>query len=133
MASPACRYLDSHCHLQERRLPQVRDAGLVRMLCNATCEADWQTVVALAASEPELIPFLGVHPWFAEALGKGWETRLYDLLKQIPAGIGETGLDRSCRTDFSRQQDIFKTQLQMASEVKRPLVIHCVKAWGKLL
>ncbi|MBU0663990.1 MAG: TatD family hydrolase [Proteobacteria bacterium] len=140
MVSPA-RYLDSHCHLQEKGLSQVtdgimeraRNVGITRMLCNATCEADWQAVVDLAASRQEVIPFLGIHPWFAENAGTGWEKRLQGLLAQIPAGIGETGLDRCCRADFSRQQHIFETQLQMASELKRPLVIHCVKAWGKLL
>lgn len=54
-------------------------------------------------------------------------------LQQNPAGIGEIGLDRRCRADFSRQQQIFLTQLQMASELRRPVVIHCVKAWGALL
>ncbi|MDO8946379.1 MAG: TatD family hydrolase [Desulfocapsaceae bacterium] len=141
MMASAARYLDSHCHLQEKGLPQVtdgimaraRNAGVARMLCNTTCEADWQTVGDLAASRQEVIPFLGIHPWFAENAGTGWEERLRGMLKQIPAGIGETGLDKCCRTDFLRQQQIFETQLLIASELKRPLVIHCVKAWGKLL
>ena len=34
---------------------------------------------------------------------------------------------------FVDQQQIFVIQLQLASELKRPLVIHCVKAWGQLL
>ncbi|MDD3815537.1 MAG: TatD family hydrolase [Desulfocapsaceae bacterium] len=135
------RYLDSHCHLQKRGLPlatdeimaRAKNAGVSRMLCNATCEGDWQAVVDLAASSQEIIPFLGIHPWFAEHAERGWEERLRGMLKKIPAGIGETGLDKCCRTDFSAQQQIFTTQLQIASELKRPLVIHCVKAWGKLL
>jgi len=140
MASPA-GYLDSHCHLQENRLtPEIdaimkraRNAGVARMLCNATCEADWQAVVDLAAGRQEVIPFLGIHPWLAASTRTGWEKRLRCLLERIPAGIGETGLDKCCRADFSSQQQIFKTQLQMAAELKRPLVIHCVKAWGRLL
>ena len=130
MGSPA-RYLDSHCHLQVEY--PTRSAGVARMFCNGTREEDWQAVVGLAASRREVIPFLGIHPWFAETAGAGWEERLACLLKQIPAGIGETGLDKSCRADFSRQQQIFATQLQMASELRRPLVIHCVKAWGRVL
>jgi TatD DNase family protein len=140
MASPA-RYLDSHIHLQKQHLAPVingileraRNAAVARMFCNATREEDWQAVVDLAAGAHEIIPFLGIHPWFAETVGAGWEERLMSLLQQIPAGIGETGLDKCCRADFSRQQQIFLIQLQMASELRRPLVIHCVKAWGRLL
>jgi TatD DNase family protein len=140
MASPS-RYLDSHCHLQasrltpaiDRILERARRAGVARMFCNATREEDWQTVVDLAASRQEIVPFLGIHPWFAETAETGWDERLRGLLKQIPAGIGETGLDKNSRADFTRQQQIFLTQLQMASELRRPLVIHCVKAWGILL
>ena len=140
MLSPA-RYLDSHIHLQEKHLAPViddileraRNAGVARMFCNATREEDWQAVLDLAAGTPEIIPFLGIHPWFAETAVAGWEERLMSLLQQIPAGIGETGLDKCCRADFGRQQQIFLIQMQMASELKRPLVIHCVKAWGRLL
>ncbi|MCX5869420.1 MAG: TatD family hydrolase [Deltaproteobacteria bacterium] len=141
MTATAARYLDSHLHLQEKHLaPQIdiimeraRNAGVARMLCNATREKDWQAVVDLAAEAPEIIPFLGIHPWFAETAVTGWEERLLSLLQQVPAGIGETGLDKCCRADFGRQQQIFLTQLKMASELQRPLVIHCVKAWGRLL
>lgn len=140
MLSPA-KYLDSHLHLQEKHLAPVIDgileragnAGVARMFCNATREEDWQAVLDLAAGTPEIIPFLGIHPWFAETAGAGWEERLMSLLQQIPAGIGETGLDKCCRADFGRQQQIFLIQMQMASELKRPLAVHCVKAWGKLL
>ena len=134
-------YLDSHCHLQKQHLSSIiddiieraRSAGVARIFCNATREEDWQAVVDLAAGAHEIIPFLGIHPWFAETAMTGWEDRLLALLKQMPAGIGETGLDKCCRADFGRQQQIFLIQLQMASELRRPLVIHCVKAWGRLL
>ena len=140
IAVPA-RYLDSHLHLQATHLAPViddimeraRNAGVVRMFCNATREEDWQAVVDLAEGAHEVIPFLGIHPWFAETALAGWEARLMSLLQQIPAGIGETGLDKCCQADFGRQQQIFLIQIQMASELKRPLVIHCVKAWGNLL
>ncbi len=134
-------YLDSHCHLQKRHLSSIiddimvraRSAGVARIFCNTTREEDWQAVVDLAARGHEVIPFLGIHPWFAETAVAGWEDRLMSLLQKVPAGIGETGLDKCCRADFGRQQQIFLTQLKMASELQRPLVIHCVKAWGRLL
>ena len=134
-------YLDSHCHLQASSLIPVVDgmmkragnAGVHRMFCNATREEDWQAVVDLAANKHEIIPFMGIHPWYAETAGAGWEDRLRFRLEQIPAGIGEVGLDKCCRADFGRQQQIFLTQLQMAAKLRRPLVIHCVRAWGRML
>jgi TatD DNase family protein len=128
-------YLDSHLHLQKNvdTLLEGAKRGVQRMFCNATREADWQTVIDLAVGNKEVIPFLGIHPWFAETAGPGWEQRLMSRLQQNRAGIGEIGLDRRCRADFSRQQQIFLTQLQLASALRRPVVIHCVKAWGALL
>ncbi|MEK6201938.1 MAG: TatD family hydrolase [Desulfobulbaceae bacterium] len=136
MMETTFRYLDSHCHLTQQLDPvmeRAKTAGVARMLCNATCEEEWQAVVDLAASREEIFPFLGLHPWFADSAGAGWAERLISLLQRIPAGIGECGLDKSCRADFGKQQHIFATQLQMASELRRPLVIHCVRAWGRLL
>ena len=132
-------YLDSHCHLPEQPLMEGISGimegrpRVARMLCNATREGDWQPVIELAAGEKRVIPFLGIHPWFADSAAAGWEERLMALLERIPAGIGETGLDKCCRADFGGQQRIFQTQLRMAAELRRPLVIHCVKAWGRLL
>jgi len=139
--TPVTGYLDSHLHLQaftprpdvDALLERTEKSDVRRMFCNATREDDWQPAIDLAAGNKEVIPFLGIHPWFAETAGPGWEQRLMSRLQQNPAGIGEIGLDRRCRADFSRQQQIFLTQLQMASELRRPVVIHCVKAWGTLL
>lgn len=139
-------YLDSHLHLQAQSLARTIDsileraevAGVERMFCNATCEEDWQGVINLAGMRKEdgrlaIVPFLGIHPWFAEGVKAGWKARLLARLQGVPAGIGEIGLDKSCRADFDRQRQVFVAQLQMASALRRPVAIHCVKAWGPLL
>ena len=146
MNSPA-GYLDSHLHLQAQSLELTLDgileraekAGVERMFCNATREEDWQAVINLADRGKDggggqvIVPFLGIHPWFAESAGTGWEERLFARLQECPAGIGEIGLDKCCRADFDRQQRVFEAQLRMASALRRPVAIHCVKAWGLLL
>lgn len=140
--SETASFLDSHCHLQKLQMTTeglahvstpTAVAGESRTFCNATREEDWQAVLDLAARTNKVIPFLGIHPWFASDVTANWEKRLFSLLDQSPAGIGETGLDRCCRTDPGKQEQIFLAQLLMASELQRPLVIHCVKAWGRLL
>jgi len=146
MNSPA-GYLDSHLHLQAQSLEltlgsileRAEKAGVERMFCNATREEDWQAVINLAGRGKDggggqvIVPFLGIHPWFAESAGTGWEERLFARLQECPAGIGEIGLDKCCRADFDRQQRVFEAQLRMASALRRPVAIHCVKAWGLLL
>ena len=134
-------YLDSHLHLQDHRfagsrealLRRAREAGVSRMFCNATKEEDWQNVLLLSARFPEVVPFLGIHPWFADTVGAGWEKRLEHFLTLILCGIGEAGLDRKCPVDMQRQLEVFRIQLQLAAEFRRPLSIHCLGCWGRLV
>lgn len=73
----------------------------------------------------------GIHPWYAD------RKQLECLYKwashpQI-ALIGEAGLDKRTHTPFDMQKELFKTQIQLSEEVHKPMIIHCVKAWGDLL
>ena len=47
--------------------------------------------------------------------------------------IGECGLDKACDTNFKLQQQVFTTQVNWANEIKKPLIIHCVRAYGEVL
>lgn len=41
--------------------------------------------------------------------------------------IGECGLDGLIAVDFEVQKEIFQQHIAIANEIKRPLIIHCVK------
>ena len=63
---------------------------------------------------------------------RGWEKRLYKQFEQFPqALIGESGLD-----GFERKTCVaaaaFERQIEAASVLKRPLVVHAVKAVAQL-
>ncbi len=132
-------YLDSHLHLQDPRfngiraevLLRARKAGVTGMFCNATRQEDWQGTLELAS--PSIFPFIGIHPWYCRDLEKKWERRLEETLETTRCGIGETGLDKRCACDMTRQVQIFTAQLQLAVAFRRPLTVHCLGAWGKLL
>jgi len=47
--------------------------------------------------------------------------------------VGECGPDKIAETDFDEQLRIFKAQAFMAEEYQKPLIIHCVKAWGEVI
>ncbi len=137
---PVPAFFDAHCHLQAlphgevaEALDRAQAAGVTRMVCCATSEADWAAVLALASAHPRIIPMLGLHPWKAAEARSGWEVRLEALLVQHRAGIGECGLDFARRPlDRTTQASVFRQHLRLAAKLRRPLAIHCVRAWGAL-
>jgi len=77
----------------------------------------------------------GLHPWYIDD-GK-WQQQ-FDVLKKISLqdniiAIGECGLDRICRTDYTLQKEAFLAQLFLANEIKKPLIIHSVRAHEEIL
>jgi TatD DNase family protein len=77
---------------------------------------------------------LGLHPWKVSGAAPGWADRLEALLGSHRAGLGECGLDFT-RKDADRvaQEDAFRFQLRLARALRRPVAIHAVRAWGRLL
>ena len=133
--------LDSHLHLQDPRLEGIRaevfrravEAGIGRMLCNATRERDWPEVLQLSATFPSVIPFIGIHPWYADPLETAWDRRLEAVIAINCCGIGEAGLDGKCPIPIASQERVLAIQLGLAAEHQRPVALHCVGAWGRLI
>lgn len=133
--------LDSHLHLQDPRFEGIRadillraaEAGVGRMFCNSTRELDWPDVLQLNATNPAVIPFIGIHPWYADSLETGWEMGLEAVVATNHCGIGEAGIDGNCRVPISSQEIVLSVQLSLATEYQRPIALHCVKAWGRLI
>ena len=89
----------------------------------------------LKAEDLPNICSLGLHPWFIKS--SSWEDswkNLEDLasLSQVVA-IGECGLDRNIDLPLEIQTDIFKRHIELAEELQKPLVIHCVRAFSELI
>lgn len=134
-------FIDSHMHLLDRRfageheavLARAQEAGVTQLLCNAACEDDWLEILQVAARFSVLVPYLGIHPWFGDRAKTGWEKRLEELVIANRCGIGEIGLDRKCPVDMKIQLELFATQLQLAATYQRPVAVHCLDCWGKLL
>lgn len=133
-------YVDAHLHLQDRRLSdqlasvaaRAAKRGVIRLFCNATHEEDWFAVLEVQQRVSGVVPFIGVHPWFAEMVSAGWGERLQELLAHNSCGVGEVGLDKKCRVGVEQQINVFTLQVELALEFRRPLVIHCVKSWDNL-
>ena len=76
----------------------------------------------------------GLHPWgLLDA-----KNDLILLEKKIKESnciaIGECGLDRvKSDVTLSVQEDVFIKQLELAKQVNKPVIIHCVKAFDRLM
>lgn len=136
---------DAHLHLQDERLrphldeivAELRRLDIRRWVVNGTCEADWPEVARLAETYPEVLPTYGLHPWFIKDRSDHWEETLSDYLsapERRAVAVGEIGLDKWIRDRrIDEQEAVFRRQLRLAAAAELPPVIHCLKAWGRLL
>jgi len=83
----------------------------------------------------DLLYSIGLHPWDIA------KVELFNLSEELAQqavnlnaiAIGEIGLDKFIDTDFKKQEDIFKSQLNVAKQLQKPVIIHCVRAFSDLI
>lgn len=83
--------------------------------------------------EKEKTYSIGLHPWYITDA----DLQLQQLEFQISApevwAVGECGLDALCTTDMALQKKVFARQVQLANQYRKPLIIHCVRAFPETL
>jgi TatD DNase family protein len=132
---------DAHAHLTFDVLAAQIDSVLARSV--AAGVTHWVTIgtspeenrkaAALAGRFDGMYAALGIHPHYA---GDASPADI-DLLRRLAANpkvvaIGETGLD--FHYNFSShqvQKDVFRSQLQVASEMGLPVVVHSRNAFSE--
>lgn len=131
------QFIDTHIHLQDYKsknatdiVRQALDKGCRRLICVSAVESDWAKVAELAALFPGgVVPAFGLHPWYAAAAAAEWAERLREYLHRFPGAlVGECGLDRLKSPEPEPQKAVFATQIELATELRRPLIIHAVRA-----
>ena len=124
--------IDSHTHLSSCEPPDedlVADAvaaGVTRIVTIGTSVEN--SGVALAAAErfPEVYAAVGIHPNDATAFGDSDYVALEQLARHPRCvAIGETGLDYYRQhAPHEDQKRAFKAQIEIAREVRKPVMIH---------
>ncbi len=115
-------------------LAECDRVGVVRMVVNGSCEADWPQVLALAGESDLVIPSFGYHPWYVRERTPQWRENLWRFLDAAPSAVGEIGLDRwKPDLPYTDQEEVFTEQLAIAAERNLPASIHCLQAWGRML
>ncbi len=121
-------YTDAHCHI----VPPVPKGGeIAGCICNAVRESEWANFAENA--DEENFVCIGVHPWYLKDITDGWQSRMEQILYDNPnVMVGEIGLDKH-HDDMPRQIKVFTEQLEIAARCRRPVHLHCVGAWDKVL
>ena len=131
------KFFDAHTHLQMiKNLPEEMDKahekGVEYFICNSTSPADWDRVLEISKKYKGVYPCFGVHPLYVENLPTNWANQLRKILIKNPkAMVGEIGLDKF-GADLELQEQVFRTQLELAHELNRSAHIHCVRCWHLL-
>lgn len=78
---------------------------------------------------------IGVHPWFIERqqVEKSLQALQTICIDPVVIAIGECGLDRCIDTPLATQIEVFSQQIELSERIKKPLIIHCVRAFSELL
>ena len=82
----------------------------------------------------EVFYSVGVHPMKLAGLGENVFTGIEDTVRMEKViAIGECGLDRRSPICMKTQEEILDVQVGLAEELRKPLIIHCVKAYSELI
>jgi len=136
--------IDSHCHLAdpvfaadlEAVVERARGAGLERALVilEAANTAEATQAATLETIWPEVRFTVGVHPHHAQDYANEPARAAGAVRSQLTStpsmrAIGEIGLDY--HYDYSTpavQRAVFRTQVELAREVRLPIVVHTREA-----
>jgi len=134
---------DSHAHLtlehfdpdRDEVIARARAAGIERLVTISSFIGDAAACADLAARHDFIHFTAGVHPHEA----KHWTPAIAADIRRAAArpkavAIGEIGLDY--HYDFSPRDDqrrAFRDQINMAREIRLPIVIHTREAWDDTL
>jgi TatD DNase family protein len=113
-------YIDIHSHNPEN------EEGVFRILNIFTSDFP-----EIPADRPISV---GLHPWH---LTEESISEMPGILKQAAVAenvmaFGEAGLDAVIKTPIEQQLTVFRTQIELSIELKKPLVIHCVRVFPVL-
>jgi TatD DNase family protein len=139
---------DSHCHLSDTPLSDLPSFSHNCYWIMSQSPDQWDKVQCLSVSNDRYYSALGVHPWFIDQMvrDKGadfyyqwWTKQAVELEKRLSfsniTGIGEVGLDAygSMHDTLEAQLLTLHDQLDIAHQHKKPVSIHCRKAFTPLL
>jgi len=135
--------IDTHCHLTfeqlagdiEAVIERSRAAGVVGWITVGTDPQHNREAIQLTEWFENMYATVGIHPHDAKDVAAHTMAELKELARSDKVvAIGETGLD--FHYDFSPRQDqrrVFEAQLEIASQLNLPVIIHCREAFDETI
>lgn len=128
--------IDTHAHLDACDEPasvlveRAHAAGVTTIVTIGTGIDSCRSALAIADAEDGVVAALGIDPHQAAGPEAGRVHELRELLAHPKAvAVGEAGLDAHHGADTLPQQRLlFRQQLDLATELELPLVVHCREA-----
>jgi TatD DNase family protein len=139
----AIMFIDTHVHLQlshfdvdrDAAIRRAHDAGVERIIVVSTDVASSRQSLELAEKFPGLYVAVGIHPTDCGA-AKDEDFAMINELAQHPkcVAIGEIGLDYYWKNvSPEAQKRAFVSQLHIAREIGKPVIIHNREAGAAIL
>lgn len=134
---------DTHTHLYTEQFDEDRDqvihralaAGVSRFFIPAIDSTYTKAMYSLEASYPDnMFLMTGLHPTHVK---KNYLEELTHIESQLKVrefvAIGEIGIDLYWdNSTLKLQQEVFRTQIQLAKQYDLPIVIHCRDAFDEV-
>lgn len=127
-------YIDSHCHLNllaqeegglEAVIAQAQENNVDHILCISIDSESCHEVISIAEQYPNITASVGIHPNVEKTENFSVDELIRLASHDKVIAIGETGLDyfRS-DGDLEWQRDRFRTHIEAAKQINKPLIIH---------
>ena len=135
-------FYDSHVHLSDPFYHDDLDyiiSGMEKIKLKACCVSmnnnDALRTLSIANSTKLILPFIGIHPEYANDDLEQMVELIHQKNKFI-SGIGEIGLDPThiqYETDSKRQIHVFEILLSLAEKYQKPVSIHSRRSLDDIL
>lgn len=135
--------IDSHCHIdfphfQNRRvediLQKAHSLGVEKIINVGASLESSRNSVQLAKVYSAIYASVGIHPTDTASLPADYLEQLsYCAAQKKVVALGEIGLDYFRNPDKEKQQAIFKAQLELAIELRLPIILHIREAYSDVL
>jgi len=125
--------IETHCHLDylkdyslDELLERSREVGIEKIITIAVSPDNLEKVMKLATENPMIWGTQGVHPHDADKFTNDTRSQICENAQhERILAIGEIGLDYFYEhSDRKTQSQVFESQLQIASDMDLPVVIH---------
>ncbi|MEI8203574.1 MAG: TatD family hydrolase [Bacteroidota bacterium] len=117
-------YIDIHTHSYQQQ------KGLIQLVSYFA-----KDIPQLVGGKIQHYFSVGIHPWYISPCCYPLELKLMEGIADKPnlLAFGECGLDKSKGAEWDLQEAVFIEQAQLAARFRKPLMVHCVKAFNELV